>query len=210
MKRIIGISDTHTKEKNIIISHQADIIITAGDITLLEDYKKGIYDYLEWYSTLNIKHKIYVSGNSDGMYIQENLEEFEAYCKSKNIIFLNDSSVVIDGIKIYGTPWTKAFSINRGYGCEDDEELRIKYNKIPEDVEILITHNPPFKILDFANYYACHVGSEALLEKINTLKNLKLHFFGHVHDESGIKSIKQTTFVNCAYNEKIPYKFLRF
>ena len=46
------------------------------------------------------------------------------------------------GYKIYGTPWTS----NKNYGAfvpAEGEELSTYWNKIPDEVDILLTHMPP-------------------------------------------------------------------
>jgi Icc-related predicted phosphoesterase len=206
MKTIISLSDTHSREENIILKHSADIIITAGDFTT-NNTGDGIFNYLDWYSQLDIQYKIIVSGNSDGEFIEDNRKEFLQYCDYLNIIYLEDSSVIIDGIKIYGTPWTIAYSDNQGFGLKNDKKLYKKYKKIPLDTDILITHNPAYGILDMTKKYS-NVGSKSLLKVIKKLDNLKIHFFGHIHEQSGIRFINNTQFVNCAYNKEQPYKII--
>lgn len=64
---------------------------------------------------------------------------------------------------------------------------------IPIDTDILITHNPPYGILDFDD--GINYGSEKLLEKLTTL-NLKAHLFGHIHSSHGEETINGITFSN--------------
>lgn len=71
------------------------------------------------------------------------------------------------------------------------------YSQIPPDTDILITHGPPFGILDQASGSGDHQGCRALLDRILQLKP-KLHVFGHVHGAHGTFMTEDTLFVNAA------------
>ena len=67
--------------------------------------------------------------------------------------------------------------------------------KIPDDTDILITHQPPNGILDSSaniNY-----GDSNLLQIVLKTKP-KYHLFGHIHGAYGIEKSEHTTFVNAA------------
>jgi len=55
---------------------------------------------------------------------------------------------------------------------------RKKMENIPDDVDILITHVPPYGILDENS------GSEEVLNALCN-KNMKVHIFGHAHGGYG-------------------------
>jgi Icc-related predicted phosphoesterase len=71
------------------------------------------------------------------------------------------------------------------------------YAKIPDDVDILVTHGPPYGILDCLPGNANHAGCPQLLEAVARLKP-KLHVFGHVHGAHGMEISGETLFVNAA------------
>jgi Icc-related predicted phosphoesterase len=67
--------------------------------------------------------------------------------------------------------------------------------RFPVDTDVLITHQPPYCILDFSaniNYGDC-----TLLQTVLKIQ-AKYHLFGHIHDAYGIEKIDNTTFVNAA------------
>ena len=138
------------------------------------------------------KIKIFVPGNHDiGFETHENL-----YRKMfKNTHVLIDESIIINGIKIYGSPWQPefydwAFNLPRG------PKLKQKWDLIPEDTDILITHGPPKRILDQApDGFYC--GCEELLEAVKRIEPT-YHIFGHIHAGYGIETIGNTTFVNAS------------
>ncbi len=118
--------------------------------------------------------------------------------------YLENSSLVIDGVKFYGSPYQPeffnwAFNLPRGYA------LKQKWAQIPLDTNVLITHGPPYGMLDMVvdNKYNqgrdLHQGCEELIEKVIDLKDLKLHCFGHLHLNGGQKqTIDGKVFVNAA------------
>ena len=72
---------------------------------------------------------------------------------------------VIDGVKFYG------LAFNHG------EDL------IPNDVDVLITHEPPVMILDESD--GTHWGNAPLRTRVFQVKP-QLHLFGHAHKANGI------------------------
>lgn len=102
-------------------------------------------------------------------------------------------------LKIWGSPWTKTFEgMNphcKAFTCDTEEELEEKWKKIPYGVDILITHSPPFKILDQVCYInagedvAEHVGSTSLKEYVLNKVKPKLWIWGHIHEAYGQREI---------------------
>jgi len=69
--------------------------------------------------------------------------------------------------------------------------------KIPDDVDILITHTPPLNILDKTGK-GLNRGCQFLADRIEQLKKLKFHVFGHIHASQGTKKIDDKVFLNVA------------
>ena len=108
---------------------------------------------------------------------------------------MNDSGITIEGLKIWGSPIQPTFydwAFNRKRGAEINKHWKL----IPPDTDILITHGPPFQILDKTTS-ECHVGCDMLLNKINQIKP-KLHVFGHIHEGYGMIQKNETIFVNAS------------
>lgn len=78
--------------------------------------------------------------------------------------------------------------------CITDRQTR-HYANIPENTDILITHTPPFGILDFDDNI--NYGSEELLSRISVVRP-RLHLFGHIHSQHGTTTLNGTTFSNGA------------
>lgn len=83
------------------------------------------------------------------------------------------------------------------FGLSSAADRASLYAKIPEEVDILITHGPPHGILDRRTADANHAGCPQLLEAVTRLKP-KVHVFGHVHGAHGTEISGETLFVNAA------------
>jgi len=193
-----------------------DLLIIAGDLTA----RNRIYEYnefLEWLSQQDYKKKIVIAGNHDGL-IQNGkvkLDSSRFNPPGSKIEYLQDSGTEFEGLKVWGSPWSLRFEgMNphcMAFTVDTDEELKAKWNLIPDDTEILITHMPAYGWFDKIIKYEgpkqkiyIPVGSEYLKEKIRRLKNLKLHICGHIHEYGGWKdNDKEVVIVNASHvNER--------
>lgn len=190
--RIVCISDTHDFHNEVVIP-QGDILIHAGDCTgwgRMDQFK----DFVDWFSGIHYKYKIFIAGNHDWCLFRS---KEECTKLMTNIIYLEDESIEIEGLKIYGTPWQPEFC-NWAWNLPRNSELLAeKVEKIPNDTNILITHAPPAGILD-KTLEGESTGCELLLDKLNSLQQLKMHIFGHIHEDYGVKLEKNITFVNAS------------
>ena len=63
--KIFAFSDTHGAHRELLVPEEADIIICAGD-AVEDDLKAGEYnDFIDWFSSLPAKWKIFVPGNHE-------------------------------------------------------------------------------------------------------------------------------------------------
>ena len=175
---ILHLSDTHGQHKNLKSLPEADIIVHSGDFTFAGSEEEA-YDFMNWFCNLPYKHKIFIAGNHDMcMYGADHIDGL-----SRNVHYLYNNSVVIDGIKFYGIPMF----------MEDymDGNLDVFINNIPDDTDVLITHMPPKGTCDLANYGKGpeHRGNATLAELLKKL-HPTCHLFGHEHDAYG-KTIKE-------------------
>lgn len=189
-----------------------DLLIVAGDLTSREESEK--YNvYFTWLHDQNYKKKVLICGNHDNLMIDTPPKTIRWFEKHSEICeYLCDSRTEFEGLKIWGSPWTNTFEgINPkccAFTVDTDEELSEKWELIPEDIDILITHCPPFGIFDSVPYMISgemiETGSISLRNKVVGMPNLKLHVFGHIHEHGG--KILDTTickFVNASHvNEK--------
>jgi Icc-related predicted phosphoesterase len=196
--KIVCISDTHNLHKNLKVP-DGDILIHAGDMTCIGGIDE-IEEFNEWLGTLPHRHKIVIAGNHD-VYFEE--ECTKAKLLITNAIYLNDGSVEIEGLKIWGSPISPNYQ-DWAFNRERGAAIRKHWEMIPEDTDILITHCPPFGILDF-NDKGKHEGCQDLLEIVQQKIKPRLHVFGHLHDAHGQVQIGETLFVNASMVNKIHY-----
>lgn len=190
--KFVAISDTHCRHYSLKLP-KGDAIIHAGDVTYKGE-EAEVLDFLKWFSGLNYKFKIFTAGNHDFFFEKAK----PAYIQSlipEGVFYLNDSGVEIEGIKIWGsaiTPWFFNWAFNRKRGVS----ITKHWNLIPNDTDILITHGPPYGILDTV-LNGNHVGCVDLIKKVQLIKP-KVHISGHIHEAYGRAKRGDTLFINAS------------
>lgn len=187
--KIVCISDTHNKHSLINIP-TGDVIIHAGDFSEAGT-KAETVNFLQWFSSLPHSHKILVAGNHD-FYLEKNSGSFQDIIPT-NIHYLKDSGICIENINFWGAPYTRgngSWAFNKNSGSEIMEHWEL----IPSNTDFLITHSPPFRILDELNDKR-HIGCDKLLKRILEIAPA-YHIFGHNHNDYGIERTSNTVFVN--------------
>ena len=178
-----------------------DLLIIAGDLTKRDTLMEHS-DMLEWINKQPYKKKVLVAGNHDGF-----LEKNPNFYSKTNIDYLCDSGTEFEGFKIFGSPYTTWFEgVNpkcAAFMCHRGEDIAAHWNKIPIDTDILVTHGPPYQVLD-RTWDDRRVGCEELKKRLRHLDwRPRLHAFGHIHEAYGTMPSEKTDFVNCSHvNEK--------
>ena len=184
--KILHLSDTHGKHRELTNMPSADILVHSGDFSLAGGDMEAL-DFIEWLCDLPYKHKIFIAGNHDDCLLDAKLEGLP-----DDVHYLSDSGITIDGISFYGTPM---FAVFEG---EDLKEIE-HYEQIPNNTDILITHRPPLGILDSIDGNL-HYGSSILLDRVSHVKP-QMHLFGHVHSAYGTSRWKGITFSNAGLTD---------
>lgn len=178
-----------------------DLLIVAGDLTGFSIVSEYIA-FNTWLSAQDYKMKVVIAGNHD-CFLQNNRVSIRAF----NAVYLLDSGCEFEGLKIWGSPWTPTFG--RWYFMKDrGTPIKEKWDLIPADTDILVTHGPPFGILDQVNVPMRgrnkddFVGCEDLRETVFRIKP-KLHVFGHIHEQGGQQvDLVMTKFVNASIMDR--------
>lgn len=218
------LSDTHTKH-NLIKTPKSyrssnevlelpggNLLIHAGDFMNSGYYKEEAEVFFKWLDDLKgYDTKVFISGNHDR--IMENEPEWVKGILTgyKTIDYLQDDFMgIIEGgepeIKIWGSPWQPEF-YNWAFNLpRNGEELKSKWDMIPEDTDILITHGPAWGILDdVEGRRGKHLGCELLSERIKNIKP-KIHVCGHIHSGYGYYFDGFTHYFNASIlNERYSY-----
>ena len=201
--KLTCISDTHGRHELITVP-DADMILHAGDCTNTGTTEQ-IIEFCEWYGKLPHKYKVLIAGNHDWGF-ERDKDKHQKICEDNGIIYLQDSGCEIEGIKIWGSPQTPEFC-DWAFNCWRSQRIAdlAYYNRydfigkywdmIPEDTDILLTHGPPYDILDKCR--SGHVGCELLAKKIED-SGIKYHIFGHIHEGRGEFFDGVTKYINAA------------
>jgi len=212
MTRITFVADTHCKHKQITNDLPGgDLIIHAGDVSSM-GYFHEIRNFCDWYSKLNYNTKIFIAGNHDFGF-QDSPKSVVKLVKSyQNINYLQDDLLLLgeeydnyeDKIKVWGSPWSPRF-LNWAFNADRGEDIKQYWDKIPMNTDILITHCPPFGILDKVIGRNENLGCEELAKRISIIKP-KIHVFGHIHTGYGYKFDGHTHYINASVvNEQYIY-----
>ena len=194
--KFIAISDTHCRHRSLRLP-KGDVVLHAGDISLRGD-RREIDDFLNWFGKLPYAHKIFIAGNHDFFFEKEKAATIKKLIP-ESVHYLKDEAIDIKGIKIWGspyTPWFFKWAFNKRRG----EALAEHWKNIPADADLVLSHGPPFGILDMV-INEQHAGDRDLLKKLLEVKP-KVHVFGHIHESHGMVKRQGIRFVNaCVLNE---------
>lgn len=203
--RFVLISDTHTMHRKLVIP-DGDVIIHSGDATWTGTIAE-IGDFGSWFAHVgDFKHRIFIAGNHDKLF--ENGNSLARTMLPSQITYLHDDLTYIDGLAVYGAPWTPRFGHGWAFNVDRGEDLADKWYKIPDFVNILVTHGPPFGIGDEVpldvptptGKMFKSVGDQDLRDRVRELKDLRLHVFGHIHEGGGVH---QKKFVNASMTDEL-------
>ena len=197
--KIVCISDIHGKFSVIPHLPEGDTLIIAGDLT-----NNGALSQLKELDSLlqktSFKHIVMIAGNHDWCF--QNEDKQEARQILKDYTYLQDELAMIDGLYFYGSPWQPEFC-NWAFNLPRGKQLQEKWNRIPTFTDVLITHGPPYGVLDSIQDNSFHkVGKslgdqdleDVLLDKVHP----KLHVFGHIHSSHGQVELLNTIYVNAS------------
>jgi len=190
MIKIVAISDTHAQHRALEVP-EGDILVHAGDLTKMGELD-SVADFNEWLGSLPHPHKIVIAGNHDFCFERER-EASEALLT--NCTYLHDASATVMGARFWGSPWQPWF-YNWAFNLRRGEEIRRKWDLIPENTDVLITHGPPYGHGDRTDGGEL-VGCRDLLEVVERIRPV-LHVFGHIHEGYGVSASDQTTLVNAS------------
>lgn len=190
--KIIATSDLHGTLPPI---PECDLLIIAGDITF--DHRSGrdlifLDSYVRsWLDGLPAGEVVFTPGNHDFAF------QNGSYGRITPLRWhlLIDQEVTIGGLRIYGTPWTPTF-FNWAF-MKDDADLAQVFNRIPEGLDILISHGPPYGKCDRA-MSSIRAGSKALLERLHIVQP-RVMFCGHIHEGYGFDEVGRTRVYNVSH-----------
>lgn len=202
---IVASSDFHGYLPEI--TQPFDLMLLAGDLEPVIDhsYKRQFIWYQEefvpWINSLPFKDEqskvIFIAGNHSCFLAQEGANSPSIYqniikpCEGRLIYLCNQEYVFkhlddegLKEIKIFGTPYCKIFG--NWWNMLSDENLQKEYSEIPENLDILLSHDAPYglcdKCLGWQDWGRTpeHIGNKVLREAVEQ-RNIKLNIVGHLH-----------------------------
>lgn len=193
--KIVAVSDLHGTLPEI---PSCDLLLLGGDLCPVQDHR--LTHQAEWLDTtfrywlldLPVRKIVAVAGNHD--FIFEQAPTWVPY--DLPWAYLQDSGIEWEGVHIWGSPWQPWF-FNWAFNLYEPE-LSAKWNKIPENTDILVLHGPPFQYGDTAQpgtSHETHTGSPSLTERIRTIQP-RLAIFGHIHEGRGQWQLGNTILAN--------------
>ena len=152
--KILHLSDTHGVHCRLRELPEADILVHSGDFTMSGSEAETL-DFLEWVCDLPYRHKVLVAGNHDACLYGAHLDGLD-----DNVHYLCGSGVEIEGLKFWGVPMFME-------DCMSGKQEQL-YAAFPEDTDVLVTHTPPYGILDRDG--SILYGSRELLGRVRFLR----------------------------------------
>ena len=189
--KVCCISDLHGF---LPIIPECDICIIAGDvcpdssIELQLGWLNSMFRI--WLESIKAKKIIGVFGNHD------RIGEIPVLVPSLPWILLQDDFFEFENYKIYGMPWTLKY---HGVFNLSEEEFQRKCGFIPEDIDILISHSPPYKVGDYTKD-GCSAGSKSLYERIVEVCP-SIVVVGHLHESRGIYDMGCSFVINASLRD---------
>lgn len=180
--RIVATSDLHGDLPEL---PPADVAIIGGDVCpdgSLDFQYEWLHDkFHPWLRSLPVKHVVGIAGNHDFIF-EHRARIATLYLPWR---YLRDSLVVIEGIRFYGMPWVP--NLKRWAFYAPDDDLRSRYNDVPETTDIVISHGPPRGYCDFTvpMYGSMHAGFKEANNMLERVKP-KLFICGHIHEGYGV------------------------
>ncbi|MDE6106775.1 MAG: metallophosphatase domain-containing protein [Bacteroidales bacterium] len=186
--KLLHLSDTHGLHRKLGALPKADILVHSGDFMSDGRNQEELSDFLRWLRDLPYAHKVIVSGNHDLLMYRENFAEG---LSDGTLHVLHNTSADIMGLKFHGLPMYIPDIRSGAY-------FRFIAD-IPQDTDILVSHEPPLGILDrpkgqFLKPYPSHAELTKRVQEVRP----RYHLFGHEHDAYGILKQDGTVFSNAA------------
>jgi Icc-related predicted phosphoesterase len=189
--KLTCISDIHCRYREIEVP-DADMLVIAGDVCnwgLFPEFD----DFCRWVFSLRgrFKHIVYVPGNHD-KWVEKNLDKARKMLAPCHLI--TNGPLEIERFKLWGYAYIPpmpfwAFS-------QESNKAKVMLDAIPEGLDLLISHGPPFATLD-STLNGYNVGCPLLREAVDRAKP-RHHVFGHIHEGYGEIMASCTTFHNVA------------
>jgi Calcineurin-like phosphoesterase len=190
--RVIALGDLHGRLPDPGELPECDIALIAGDVCPLDDHsllrqRRWLEEeFTRWLKRLPAEHVVGIAGNHDLVFALEG----GSMVPHLPWHYLNDSGVELCGLRLYGTPWVPWIGGRWAFqapAVNGDRLLTERFATVPDELDVLIAHTPPYGVLD-RTARGENVGSPELLETIQA-RPPRLVVCGHIHEAYGLTTV---------------------
>jgi len=198
--RLVCISDTHGDHEGLELP-SGDVLIHAGDLSA-HGQRAETLAFMQWLGSRGFDNTVCIAGNHDTFMEEEPLLARQ-FAEDHGVLLLNDSGCELGGHQFWGSPITPRFC-NWSFMRDAGEPIEAHWRLIPDNTDVLITHGPPFGIMDQVRRpdgQSERTGCPSLLARVQSIAPVT-HIFGHIHEGRGSQSHDGVTYFNvCTMNE---------
>lgn len=198
--KVIALSDLHGVLPKIV--RKVDLCLIGGDISPLTiqfnmpRMSDWIFsEFTEWIKSIPAEKVILIAGNHDAWFERASESQIYLLEKESGLKYLKNESYTYfddDAVEwsIFGTPYCHIFG--SWPFMRSEEVLAEHFSKIPDTVDIILSHDPPYGIgltdVILKGKYASlskdpHCGNSVLSARLHNV-DFKLMVFGHIHSGS--------------------------
>jgi len=173
--RILCVADYHRRKdladnvEKLAAKQKVDVIINAGDF-LSQEFASKVLEATKFRTFV-------VRGNWDS----------ELKVRNRKVTVLVNGVAEYMGYYFLGADHRHYDAIERLAKGKDAKKI------------ILLTHDPPYEILDIS-FFGSNAGSPELRLAVEKIQPA-LHVFGHIHESAGIMKYERTIFINASLPE---------
>lgn len=223
--KICVISDLHGRIPIYYSSYwegieECELLLICGDIlplgiqtNMIESKEWLVNEFKPWAESLPVEQVYFIAGNHDFWFERNDIVAHNMFSKYDKVTYLKNEytdHISIQDSKVYrifGTPYCHIFG-NWAF-MRNEEILTKKFKVIPDNVDILISHDAPYGTSDicFQGFSSDkgHIGCPELRDAIIEHKP-KYNFHGHLHSSNheeeilGETKVFNTSILDESYN----------
>lgn len=191
---ITVISDTHLRSLKDLNMRSTDLLIHCGDWTGVGNMEQILLFRRQLEEVSSVFDKVLIVPGNHDFLCEKNPTLVRSFFGG-NIVYLQHERYEYEGFKFFLSPYTPKF-YDWAFMPRRGEAIKKIWDQIPDDTEILVSHGPPYGVLD-KTPDGEHVGCKDLLKRVKDMKP-KVHCAGHIHHSSGTIEKYGIRFINAA------------